>query len=404
MASPRWRQGTQSRCSPYPLRLRDRCCTWPGLEGGGLNLFGQSSRGKTTCLQAAASVWGRGGTPGFVRAWRATSNGLEGAAAQSSDTVMVLDELGMVDAREAAQAFYGLANGAGKQRAGRDGSPREPKSWRVLFLSSGELPVEAKLSEAPGRKARAGQLVRMLDVPADRGAGFGVFDNGGPNGDAAALAKSIKLAATSNYGTAGPAFVRKLIDDGVTGEDVRELVGQFVRATIPAEADGQVERAAGRFGLISAAGELAARLGIVPWPAGAARDAAAWALGRWIELRGGTEPAEARQAVESVRLFIEQHGDARFASVDDPDARPVANRAGYRKGNGAEREWWVLPEVWRTEICAGQDAQFVARALAGAGMLRTQAEGLQCNVRVKDATLRAYVVTAAIFEGATDAP
>jgi putative DNA primase/helicase len=41
-----------------------------GLEGGGLNLFGQSSRGKTTCLQAAASVWGRGETPGFVLARR----------------------------------------------------------------------------------------------------------------------------------------------------------------------------------------------------------------------------------------------------------------------------------------------------------------------------------------------
>ena len=227
-----------------------------GLEGGGLNLFGQSSRGKTTCLQAAASVWGRGGTPGFVRAWRATSNGLEGAAAQSSDTVMMLDELGMVDAREAAQAFYGLANGAGKQRAGRDGSPREPKSWRVLFLSSGELPVEAKLSEAPGRKARAGQLVRLLDVPADRGAGFGVFDNGGPDDDAGALAKSIKLAAIKAYGTAGPEFVRRLIADGVTGEDVRGLISQFVTATIPADADGQVERAAQRFGLIFAAGEL----------------------------------------------------------------------------------------------------------------------------------------------------
>src|SRR5258705_386345 len=83
-----------------------------------------------------------------------------------------------------------------------------------------------------------GQLGRLLDVPGDRDAGFGVFDNGGPNRDAAALAKSIKLAAVSNYGTAGPAFVRKLIDEGVTGEDVRELVGQFVRATIPGEADG----------------------------------------------------------------------------------------------------------------------------------------------------------------------
>src|SRR5262245_7951082 len=92
------------------------------------------------------------------------------------------------------------------------------------------------------------------------------------------------------------------------GDDVRGLVDQFVRATIPATADGQVERAARRLALISAAGELALRFGIVPWSAGAARAAAAWALERWIELRGGTEAAESRRAIESVRLFIEQHG------------------------------------------------------------------------------------------------
>jgi putative DNA primase/helicase len=139
----------------------------------------------------------------------------------------------------------------------------------------------------------------------------------------------------------------------------------------------------------------------VPWPAGAARNAAAWALERWIELRGGTEPAEARQAIEAVRLFIEQHGDARFASVDDADARPVANRAGYRKGSGAEREWWVLPEVWRTEICAGQDSKLVARVLADLGMLRTQETKLQSVVRLSSKmTVRAYVVTATIMAGA----
>jgi uncharacterized protein (DUF927 family) len=180
------------------------------------------------------------------------------------------------------------------------------------------------------------------------------------------------------------------------------LISDFVAATIPPAADGQVERAAQRFGLISAAGELAAIFGIVPWQAGAARNAAAWALERWVELRGGTEPAEARQAVEAVRLFIEQHGDARFASVDDIDVRPVPNRAGYRKGGGAEREWWISPEVWKVEVCAGHDPQFVARALAGLGMLRRQAEKLQCNVRVGTATHRCYVVTASILAGAAD--
>jgi putative DNA primase/helicase len=241
------------------------------------------------------------------------------------------------------------------------------------------------------------------NVPAERGAGFGVFDNGGPDGAAGALAKRIKLAASSAYGTAGPAFVRQLIADSVTGDIVRGLISDFVTATIPGAADGQVERAAQRFGLVAAAGELAAKFGIVPWPVGAARNAAAWALERWIELRGGTEPAEARQAIETVRLFIEQHGDARFASVDATDVRPVANRAGYWKGSGAEREWWILPQVWKAEVCGGHDAQFVARVLAEVGMLRTQAEGLQSKVRVGSATRRCYVVTGAIFDGAADA-
>jgi putative DNA primase/helicase len=103
-------------------------------EGGGLNFFGPSSTGKTTLLQAAASVWGRSASPGYIRTWRATANGLEGAAAGATDTALVLDEIGVVEARDAAAAFYGLANGSGKAGAARDGSLREPKSWRILIL------------------------------------------------------------------------------------------------------------------------------------------------------------------------------------------------------------------------------------------------------------------------------
>ena len=78
----------------------------------------------------------------------------------------------------------------------------------------------------------------------------------------------------------------------------------------------------------------------------------------------------------------------------------MANRAGYRKGSGPEREWWVLPEVWRAEVCAGHDPQFVARVLVNAGMLRTQQAGkLQTTVRVGGNTLRAYAVTATILAG-----
>jgi len=373
-------------------------------ESGGVHFFGNSSKGKTTLLQMAASVWGRGGTPGFVRAWRATTNGLEGAAASATDTALILDELGQaVDGRELGGALYALANGTGKTRSKIDGAIREPRTWRVLFVSSGEVTTVAKMAEDRGRKTRAGQLVRMLDIPTARACG--VFDDAGPDGDAAAFAKRCKLAAASAYGTAGPEFVRRLIADDVGGDDVRATVNAFVEKEVPPGADGQVDRAAHRLGLIAAAGEFATAFGLTGWREGEAREAAAWALRQWIDGRGGTEPAEVRQAVEHARLIIETHGDARFQPIDDPDAKPVINRLGWRKGAGAEREWWVLPESWKAELCAGLDPQSVARVLAERGMLRRQGGNvLQCTVNVGGGQrVRAYVLTAAILDGGGDA-
>jgi uncharacterized protein (DUF927 family) len=150
---------------------------------------------------------------------------------------------------------------------------REPKSWRVLILSTGEVPIETKLAEDRGRKARAGQLVRMLDIPADRGRGFGVFDHCGPSNDAGALAKAFKLAAISAYGTAGLEFVRRIIAEEVTGDDVRTMVANFTTLNTPPRPDGQIDRAVQRLGLIAAAGELAAALELVPWQKGEAWDA-----------------------------------------------------------------------------------------------------------------------------------
>jgi uncharacterized protein (DUF927 family) len=368
-----------------------------GDEGGGLHFVGPSSIGKTTLLRLAASVWGRGDTPGYVRSWRATANALEGAAAGANDTVLVLDELGQIEAREMAAALYTLGNGAGKARAHRDGSLREPKTWRALTLSSGEVPIDVKMSEERGRKSRAGQLVRMIDLSAVRGSG--VFDNAGPDDDAAALAKACKVAATTAYGTAGPDFVRGLTANDVTGDDVRAFVKDFVAAESPRGADGQIARVAQRIGLIAAAGELATEFGLTGWEPGEARSAAAWALKQWIEGRGGTEPAEVRQAVQTVRHFMEVYGEARFDGLDDPDAKPVINRAGWRKSTGEERRWLIPPEVWKMEVCAGLDAKFVARALVERGMLIRGDDGYSRVVKIAGTPKRVYVVTPRIFDG-----
>jgi uncharacterized protein (DUF927 family) len=49
-----------------------------GEDSGGFHLRGASSSGKTTALNAAASVWGD--PDNYTRLWRSTVNGLEGLA------------------------------------------------------------------------------------------------------------------------------------------------------------------------------------------------------------------------------------------------------------------------------------------------------------------------------------
>jgi putative DNA primase/helicase len=341
-----------------------------------------------------------------MRSWRATANGLEGAAASATDTCLVLDELGVGEARDVAASVYALANGSGKQRARRDGSLQEPKSWRVFLLSSGELPVEAKIGEDYGRKARAGQAVRLLDVPADQGHGFGVFDHAGEWGDAGKLADAIKSAACSAYGTAGPEFVRRLLASG--GEHLvawaKGMLDNITRNLVEPGASEQVARAAKKFALIGIAGELATHMGITPWAKGGAFKAASQAFERWLEARGGAGSHEERQAIEQVRSMIVRHGDSRFDRADVPPSNLggtpiIRDRLGWVKGEGGEREWWVPSEIWRAEFCAGLDPTSVARTLASRGMLRRgDRKNLMCPVTPKgNQKMRCYVLTAAIL-------
>jgi uncharacterized protein (DUF927 family) len=140
-------------------------------ESGGLHLRGGSSTGKSTALVVASTVWGGGGSNGYVRQWRATDNGLEGLATGHSDTLLCLDELSQIDAKAAGAAAYMLANNSGKTRANRNGESRTPQHWRNFFISSGEISLADKLGE-DGRNGRAaaGQQVRVIDIPADAGA------------------------------------------------------------------------------------------------------------------------------------------------------------------------------------------------------------------------------------------
>lgn len=395
-----------------------------GMESGGVHLRGDSSTGKTTALRAASSVWG--GTE-YLQRWRATDNGLEALAAQHSDCLLVLDELSQVDPKAAGEAAYMLANGGGKARANRNGGLRDPASWRILFLSSGEAGLSEHMAEAK-KKPKAGQEIRLLDIPADAGAGHGMFENLHQYANGAAFSKALTEATSKHYGTAAQPYIEKLVEHhDKVAEWIKKAQREFAHTHVDESAGGQVHRAALRFALIGAAGELATKWQITGWEAGEAMQAAVTRFKAWLAQRGGAGNLEELNMLAQVRRFFESHGEARFTDWDRPvsntDSHPprTIQRAGYRKHNNAlddagkaiyldsgdratHTEYYVLPETFKQEVCAGFDYRVVCKLLVRHGCLMTESKGYTRKERLPggEGTAHCFRITHKLFEGGGD--
>jgi uncharacterized protein (DUF927 family) len=402
-------------------------------ESGGLHYEGHSCSGKSSQHCAAASVWGKGEkNNGFVQSWHNTANAFEGVATMASDTGLVLDELSEANAADVGGVVYMLGNESGKGRMRADTSMRAPRNWRVAVLSSGEKTLAQKIAENHGLKAPAGVEMRMVNVNADAGKGFGAFDDIDGYNNGAELADALKKESVTHYGVAGPAFVRAIIEHGVSEvrERAQKMIVAFRNKHAPKDASPQVLRVAKRLGVIAVAGELAIKYGVLPWPKGQVESAASWALKRWINDTGAAGGIiEDRQAIAQIRQLIEEFGDSRFdpvvtldvshgrvpeksANVDDyewPKDGPFHDqenipgkahtRYGFRRGSGAEKEWLVFPEVWREVFCKGFDAKHVASLLAEQGKLKRKGAGtIRSGFVVSKQYHPGYILTSRILD------
>lgn len=398
-----WRAGVAELAQGNSRLVFAVCCALAGpavqpagIESGGFHFRGDSSVGKTTALKVAASVWGR---PSFMQRWRTTDNALEAIAVQHNSCTLILDEFGQLDPRVAGECAYMLANEQEKGRATRSAQPRKRRTWRLLFLSSGEVSLSDHMAEA-GKRTRAGMEVRMLDVPLDAGASMGgleVLHNfEGP----AVLADAIVGAAARCYGQAGRAWLEWCCEHfAELPELLRELIDKYRDALVPEAAAEQVRRAGTRFALVAAAGELATRAGITGWPEGEPLQAARQCFNAWLGARGHMDNGEDAAMLRQVRQFLELNGEGRFAwwhrALDDHTPKTL-NRAGFRRMLGddgkpiksdadhqreygermsaadmeaARVDFIVLREVFEREVCRGFDPKAVARLLHRRGHL-----------------------------------
>lgn len=192
--------------------------------------------GKSTCLYAGATVWGLGAPlsdpASFVEHWNMTLAAAEHIFPCHNNIGIALDNAGAVGRNELKKIA----------RVFTAGVPRNPEkpSWELFGLSEGPFPIDAP-------------CVVNIPFPAD------AFTNLHGCADTGDFAHAIAVAARENYGHAGPAFVRWLLNHQ---DEARDQLVDLVSTGI-------------KFGLrdsllrpIAACAALAADAQIVPWSAG----------------------------------------------------------------------------------------------------------------------------------------
>src|SRR5471032_666570 len=372
------------------------------VPSGGFHIWGDSSSGKSSAFKVAGSVYGGKDYP---RNWRMTDNALETVATQHSDALLLLDEIAQVDPKVVGDTVYMLANEAGKGRATQTATARKVATWRVLFLSDGEISLANHMEQA-GKGTKAGHDVRMAHIAADAGRGLGVYETLNGFASGAALSDHLVRNAHQHYGTAGMAFFEYAVQQAAAlSDDLPSGVAELAREICPVGSHGQVARVATRFALVGMAGELATTAGITGWDAGEAIGAASTCFAAWMEGRGGAGNVEHVSILRQVSGFFQAHGEARFVwwhrATDDHKPNTI-NRAGFKRlltkdgtainsnadhhkaygdrvhpaeAEEARQEYFVLSEVFRDEICKGFNPKTVTRLLIERGLLATDSDG-----------------------------
>jgi uncharacterized protein (DUF927 family) len=376
-----------------------------GEPSSGFHFHGDSSLGKSMLLRLACSVYGR--PDQYMQSWKATDNALEGTASAFNGCLLVLDEIGQADSRIVGDTCYMLGNEIGKARATDRGALRTQRHrWRLLFLSSGERTLQAHMADG-GRSPLAGQEMRLLSLhasPHEDTASrrkFGCFStlHGAQHG--AELSEQITRGAGQYHGAAFIAFIERLV--GAASEPkllqwVEGIVSRFKAHHLSEKASGQVQRAARKFALVAAAGELATRWQVTGWPEGEALRAVEACFASWKAAYGGEGSAEDRELLAHLRLTFQKRGESNFTRWDHEEARidnhqPRTMEAwGFVKvesipdsvdGESTERIFYVYPDAWRREICKGYDADRGARLLSELGALECQGSERRLQKRVR---------------------
>ena len=363
-------------CTPFAATLLYFA---EGSESGGVHFDGASSIGKSSLQRAAASVFGLGASgEGLVLPWAGTSKGMSAYAALFTDLPFVLDEIGQAKPAEVARIVMNVSNGAGTVAALGSGGARELPWWRTLMISSGNHAVEDIIGQNSEFDIQAIR-VRLLNIPSEVKPGT-AFEQHHGFADGGAFADYIRAMAVTHYGHAGWTWLTRLTAEvNADPAGFRLMLNSRLRAfckTYEASAAGVVRRGVQRFALAAAAGELAIEWGILPWPAGEAKKAAAKCLKAWQRWVEGRSTDHKAKVLAHLREWMFAN-PTKFANHLAPETR--SGLVGYYEDKVDGRYYYIVKERW-PEVTKGLDGISPQEAIemlnAQSLLLRAKPKGL----------------------------
>jgi hypothetical protein len=211
-----------------------------GMDSFGLNLFGETSTGKTSCIAAGASVPGLFSDEGLP-GWADSPAGIEQLIVGHRDTILPLDETGDGEDNKMKLAMKArlLAFAVGRNRprnldkGHEKASKLSTRDCRGIVLSSSERAL-GSVAMTEGNPRLGGEEVRFIDVPATNPSSQGVFDtplrikNGqSPLEVGKQAIDQLKRAAIHHQGHALHKFLRRYVKDPGAALD---KVTQYMKA------------------------------------------------------------------------------------------------------------------------------------------------------------------------------
>ena len=368
-------------------------------QGCGFHFKGGTSKGKSTALNLACSVWGN--PEQFYRTWRATGNALEHTAYMHNDSFLVLDEIGEITyPKELGNIIYMLANGIGKGRMTKQITAKPMYQWKVIFLSSGEKSMKEIMLEQ-GQKTKLGQEIRLADIDIDQSQ-YGVFDCLDFAEDGAKQAIELSQRMNDCYGVASEAWLDYLSNNKPERmEQAKQLLNQYRESLIGEHTQGHISRVANYFAMVATAGEMATQAKITGWQTGTAFNAVAKVFKHWLSGFEHVGDYENREIIAQVKAFFEANESSRFEAItpDPENQERIVNRVGYWKIEKDEKIFYVLPEQFKNEVCKGYDSRKVAKVLMEHHLLEHDTAKKTKTVRLpnRSQSIRVYAIKESIF-------